>query len=254
MAKETKKEVRKEAKKEFNRRTFASVLAGFSFVIVVLTGLALFTAPSCRIARESGWAVWGYSKEELSAIHVWFAVIFAAIAIYHIYFNWGSIKRYFEGKASEGIGFRTEWVAALLICVVVYGGTVHGAWPFSSLMEWKESYKHGAVGQGQGWRGGRGGNAIRGGGGCGESGSCESDGKIQQGWRGGRGGALRSGSGCSSSSGSCESKGGVAAKGGSGCSASGSCEKEGQVQQGHRGRRSLSAGGLGCSESGGCES
>jgi hypothetical protein len=190
MAKETKKETRKETKKEFNKRAFASVFGGFSFIIMALTGLALFSAPTCRIARDTGWTIWGYSKEEMEALHVCFAIIFAIVAIYHIYLNWASIKRYFQGKASEAIGFRTEWVAALIVCVVIYAGTVRGAWPFSSLIDWHESYKHGAVGEaghGQGWGGGRGATALRGGGaGRSESGSCDEHGLLQGGRRGQR--------------------------------------------------------------------
>lgn len=202
MAKETKKETGKEAKKEFNKRAFASVFGGFAFIIMALTGLALFSAPTCRIARDIGWTIWGYSKEEMEALHVCFAIIFAIVAIYHIYLNWASIKRYFQGKASQAVGFRAEWLAALIICVIVYAGTVGGAWPFSSLLDWHESYKHSAVGEGghgQGWGGGRGGTGLRGGGaGCSDCESSDEHGQLQGGGRGQR--ALTKSTGRSESS------------------------------------------------------
>jgi hypothetical protein len=147
------------AKKPFDKRKFVSVFTGFSFVLMTLTGLALFFAPSCRIARDTSWAIWGHSKEQFVAVHVWFSIVFLIAAGYHTYLNWAAMKSYFKTKVGQSIGLRTEWVAALLICLVIYVGTVRTTWPFSSLIDWQETYKHGASG-GQaehGYRGGRGG-------------------------------------------------------------------------------------------------
>ena len=150
----------KEAKRPLDRRKFISVFAGISFVLVALTGLGMFFAPSCRVARDTSWAVWGHSKEDLAAVHVWFGTAFVIAAGYHIYLNWTALKNYFKTKVGESIGLRTEWVIVLLICLAVYVGTVRTLWPFSSLIEWKETYHHGVVsGQaehsGHGRRGGR---------------------------------------------------------------------------------------------------
>ena len=146
------------AKKSFNLRAFASVFAGLSFVLMVVTGLVLFFAPSCRIARDTSWAVWGHDKDQWVAVHVWLSIAFVIAAIIHIYLNWTVLTNYFKSKIHEGLAFRTEWIAALAICVVLYAGSVRGVAPFSSLMVWKETFKHGAGGaaeSGQGWRGGR---------------------------------------------------------------------------------------------------
>lgn len=150
----------REAKRPFNRRKFVSVFAGFSFVMMALTGLWMFFAPSCRVARDTSWVVWGHSKEDLEAVHVWFGTVFVIAAAYHIYLNWAALKNYFKTKVGEGIGLRTEWVAALLICLAVYVGTVRTVWPFSSLIEWHETYKHGVSG-GQSEHGYRGGGDGR---------------------------------------------------------------------------------------------
>ena len=136
----------REAKRSFNMRKFVSVFAGFSFVLMALTGLWMFFAPSCRVARDTSWAVWGHSKEDLAAVHVWFGTVFVIAAAYHIYLNWTALKNYFKTKVGEGIGLRTEWVIALLICLAVYVGTVRTVWPFSSLIEWKETYHYGVSG------------------------------------------------------------------------------------------------------------
>ena len=167
MGKEAKKPLDEEVnmgkkeKKPFNRRKFVSVLAGFSFVLMALTGLGMFFAPSCRVARDTSWAIWGHSKDDLGAVHVWFGTVFVIAAAYHIYLNWTALKNYFKTKVGESIGLRTEWVIVLLICLAVYVGTVRTLWPFSSLIEWKETYHHGVVsGQtGHGSYGGRGGRS-----------------------------------------------------------------------------------------------
>ncbi|MHC4169284.1 MAG: DUF4405 domain-containing protein [Planctomycetota bacterium] len=119
------------------------------------SGLVLFFAPSCRIARDTSWAVWGHGKDQWVAVHVWLSIACLVASIIHIYLNWTVLTSYFKSKIHKGLAFRTEWVAALAICVVLYAGSVRGVAPFSSLMVWKETFKHGAPESRQGWRGGR---------------------------------------------------------------------------------------------------
>ncbi|MHC4330910.1 MAG: hypothetical protein ACYSWW_22620 [Planctomycetota bacterium] len=71
--------------------------------------------------------------------------------------QWAALTNYFKTKLKRGLAFRAEWISALVICGILYAGTVGEVTPFSSLMVWKETFKHGAAGegQGQGWRGGR---------------------------------------------------------------------------------------------------
>ena len=134
------------SKKSFNLRAFASVFAGLSFVLMTVTGLVLFFAPSCRIARDTSWAVWGHSKEQWIAIHIWLSIACIVATIIHIYLNWTVLINYFKDKINKAPALRTEWVAALGICVVLYTGSVRGVAPFSSLMDWKETFKHGSAG------------------------------------------------------------------------------------------------------------
>jgi hypothetical protein len=145
------------AKESFNLRAFASVFAGLSFVLMAVTGLVLFFAPSCRIARDTSWAVWGHDKEQWVAVHVWLSIACITASLIHIYLNWTALTNYFKDKVRKGLAFRVEWIAALAICVVLYAGSVRGVAPFSSLMIWKETFKHGPAGAeaGRGWRGGR---------------------------------------------------------------------------------------------------
>jgi hypothetical protein len=145
-------------KEPFNRRAFVSVLVGFTFLVMAVTGLVMFVAPSCRIARDTAWTVWGLDKDHWAGVHVWFSLAFIVASAFHIYLNWAALVNYFKTKLHQGLAFRTEWVSALVICGIIYAGTVHDVAPFSSLVVWKESFKHDeslAGGGGQGYRGGR---------------------------------------------------------------------------------------------------
>jgi len=146
------------AKGSFSPRAFTSVLAGLSFVLMVVTGLVLFFAPACRIARDTSWAVLGQSKDQWVAVHVWLSIVFVVASLIHVYLNWTALINYFKDKVRKGWAFRAEWVAALAVCVLLYAGSAREVAPFSSLMAWKETFKHPSSGGdfGRGYRGGRG--------------------------------------------------------------------------------------------------
>lgn len=133
-------------KKSFNFRAFVSVLACLSFVLMAVTGLVLFFTPSCRIARETSWIFWGHDKEQWAAIHVWFSIAFVIASLFHIYMNWVALTSYFKTKLHNGFAFRAEWISVLVICSIFYIATVYEVAPFSSLIAWKETFKHGGTG------------------------------------------------------------------------------------------------------------
>ena len=140
-------------KKLFNFRAFVSVLAGFSFVLMAVTGLVLFFTPSCRAARDTSWIFWGHDKDQWVAVHVWFSIAFVVASLIHIYLNWTALINYFKTKLQQRLAFRAEWISALVICGIIYAGTIYEAAPFSSLIAWKETFKHSETGMGgQGMR------------------------------------------------------------------------------------------------------
>jgi hypothetical protein len=136
-------------KKPFNFRAFVSVLAGFSFIFMAVTGLILFFTPSCRIARDTSWIFWGHDKDQWVAVHVLFSIAFVVASLFHIYLNWTALTSYFKTKLQQRFAFRAEWISVLVICSIFYVGTVREAVPFSSLIAWKETFKHGETGTGE---------------------------------------------------------------------------------------------------------
>ena len=83
------------------------------------------------------------TKDQWSGLHIWFSLIFMIAAILHLYLNWRPFASYFRSKMHKVFVFRTEWMLAILLCVVVGWGTLTHARLFSSLLAWNEAIKHG---------------------------------------------------------------------------------------------------------------
>lgn len=125
----------------FSWRALTSILAASSFSILVFSGVILFVSPPGRIANWTNWAILGLRKQEWTSLHLWFSVLFLLVAIAHVYLNWRPMVNYFKDRMTRRVGFRWEWLLALLICGGVYGGTRAGVPPFSTLLALNEQVK-----------------------------------------------------------------------------------------------------------------
>lgn len=127
---------------KFNKRAFVSVLTTLSFILLAISGFVLFITPPGRVANWTGWQFMGLTKIQWGSMHIWFSLTFFAVSLFHIYFNWRALLNYFKNRISRNFGMRLEWVAALLLCVLVYLGTLFEAPPFSSLIAFNDSIKN----------------------------------------------------------------------------------------------------------------
>jgi hypothetical protein len=125
----------------FRFRSFVSLLTGFSFLGVALTGAVLFMTPPGRVANWTGWTIWGLTKHEWSALHVDFSAVFIVACVLHIWLNIRPLISYFIGTVNTAGRLRLEWIAALLVCGVVYWGSLKPFIPFSSLQDLNERLK-----------------------------------------------------------------------------------------------------------------
>ncbi|MFX0200955.1 MAG: DUF4405 domain-containing protein [Candidatus Hodarchaeota archaeon] len=132
----------KNSKMQFNWRAFFSVLSALSFIGMVFTGVILFVVPPGRIANWTGWTIIGLTKHQWIGLHDWFSIIFIFASVFHIYLNWKALVSYFKNKMSKAFALRIEWALALVICCIVFLGTLVEIKPFSSLMVWNENIKH----------------------------------------------------------------------------------------------------------------
>jgi uncharacterized membrane protein YgcG len=125
----------------FSWRAFFSLLSAVSLIGMTFTGVILFVVPPGRIANWTGWTILALTKQQWIALHDWFSIIFVIAAGFHLYLNWRPFVSYFKSRISKAFALRAEWLAALVVCIIAFVGTVAGVSPFSSLMEWNESIK-----------------------------------------------------------------------------------------------------------------
>lgn len=125
----------------FAWRAMTSILIAASFVILAFSGAILFVSPPGRIANWTNWTILGLRKHDWIGLHVWFSLLFLTATFAHVFFNWRPLLNYFRDRLTRRIGFRREWVVALLVCAAVYAGTRAGMAPFSSLLVFSEQVK-----------------------------------------------------------------------------------------------------------------
>lgn len=130
-------------KKWFQFRAFVSLLTGFSFILMDLTGCILFITPPGRVANWAGWTFWGFTKDQWVALHIWFSLLFVVACLFHLYLNFGAIVNYLKITGSKAYRFRFEWLAALAVCALIFAGTHLQIRPFQSLLRFQDRVKNG---------------------------------------------------------------------------------------------------------------
>ena len=126
-------------RRPWHGRGLTSLLIGLIFLTLALSGLILYLAPPCRVARESGWTVFLLSKDQWNALHVIMACSFVIGGIFHVYFNWRILVRYLILKRKFHL--KRETTTALLLFLVLFFGAVFDLPPFGYLTELTEEQK-----------------------------------------------------------------------------------------------------------------
>lgn len=70
------------------KRAVVSSVLFITFFPCVASGLTLLTAPSGRVARETGWTFAGFTREALESIHRVTGIIMGLAVLLHIVLNW----------------------------------------------------------------------------------------------------------------------------------------------------------------------
>jgi len=133
----------KDATRQFSWRSFVSVLTAASFIGMVFTGIVLFIVPPGRIANWTGWTFLALTKHQWIALHDWVSIVFIIASAFHLYLNWKAFVSYFKSRITRAFALRAEWALALALFVAIFVGIVVDLAPFSTLMAWNESIKHG---------------------------------------------------------------------------------------------------------------
>jgi hypothetical protein len=128
-------------KKWFQFRAFVSLLTALTFIMAILSGAALFVAPSGRGGRM--WNFFGLDRRQWEDQHVWFCLVFSVIGLLHLILNLRPIVNYLKVVGSKVYRIRFEWLVALAVCVLIFTGT-HYRWkPFARLYEVQRKIQQG---------------------------------------------------------------------------------------------------------------
>jgi hypothetical protein len=125
----------------FNWRGFTSITAALSFLGLACTGTVLFFMPPGRIANWTGWTYAGLTKHQWGGLHIWCGILFLVICVIHIIFNWKILLNYFKDKTRQHLALRWEWILSLILCSLLFIGTIKSAAPFAAVQAWQESIK-----------------------------------------------------------------------------------------------------------------
>jgi hypothetical protein len=122
-------------------RRIISLTTFLSFIFLALSGIMLFFSPRGRIANWGGWTLFGLSKEQYSAIHTTFMVLFLVTGIWHIVLNWRPIVGYLKDRSKKIRVFTPESSVALGLALIFLVGPLAGIPPFSQFLNLGEGIK-----------------------------------------------------------------------------------------------------------------
>jgi len=128
-------------RKGFSFRALTTMLTTGGFVIMSVTGLALFAIPSGRVANWVDWSMAGLTKTQWGAIHVTSSLLFIAAGVVHLWFNWRQFVAFIRERLQMRIRFRPEMPVAFVLLAALTVGTLRDTQPFTWVMDLSEKIK-----------------------------------------------------------------------------------------------------------------
>lgn len=117
-----------------NLRKITTLTALVSFALEMLTSVILYIVPQGRVAYWSEWRLWGLTKTQWGSLHVNLGVLFLLAICLHTYYNWSAIVAYLKNRAKELRILTTDFIVALVLCLVFTLGTYWELVPFSTII------------------------------------------------------------------------------------------------------------------------
>jgi hypothetical protein len=122
-------------------RPFISWIMAWSFLVMTWTGIMLFIVPKGRVANWVQWEFMGLSKDDYTALHVIFMVVFVLGSIVHIVLNWKALVQYLKNRPRSPKTGPKILVSTFAISLFIAWATLANIAPFSSFLEWQEDIK-----------------------------------------------------------------------------------------------------------------
>ncbi len=121
--------------KKNNLRKFISLYMTISFIVMIVSGIILYIAPSGRIAHWSYWSMLGLTKTEWQNIHTIFTFLFVLAGLLHIIYNFKPIIHYLTNKSVGNKSISKELIYSIIFSIFVFVGTYLQIQPFSFVLE-----------------------------------------------------------------------------------------------------------------------
>lgn len=124
-----------------NLKKIASLTALVSFGLEILTSIILYIVPQGRVAYWADWQLWGLTKTQWTDLHINLGVLLLASILIHSWYNWPIITGYLKNKARDLKIFTLSFNIALVLSALFCFGTYYELPPFSTIIEFGNSFK-----------------------------------------------------------------------------------------------------------------
>ncbi|MDD3325104.1 MAG: DUF4405 domain-containing protein [Sulfurospirillaceae bacterium] len=121
-------------------RKITSFLMLFSFLVLVLSGVAEFISPFGRLGMMIKWEMLWLDKMQWQALHLVFMIVFTVAGFVHIFLNIRPIKAYLKNRSKTMVVFTKEMSIALAITVVLFVATVQKFEPIENFVKLNKSF------------------------------------------------------------------------------------------------------------------
>lgn len=110
-----------------------------SAVFLVASGVALYVAPSGRVARTVNWRLLWLGKDRWEAVYTLVGFAFLMAFGFHLKYNWRSILAYIRRRTAQAFRPRKELARAALATLVLLAASVYDLPPVTQVMGFGES-------------------------------------------------------------------------------------------------------------------
>ncbi len=114
---------------------------GFSFVVMLVSGLFLIIAPKGSLANTLDWSLLGLSRSGWEAVHLATSFLFTTFAIWHLLIHGSVVTNFITGTPMHPAGHRREGLAMALVVLILVLTAILDLPPSSWLVDLNQYFK-----------------------------------------------------------------------------------------------------------------
>jgi hypothetical protein len=118
-----------------------SFVLSIAFVLVLLSGIALYISPRGRIAHWTGWSFLGLDREQWSALHLTTSLLLVVSSLSHLVFNWKVLVGYLKSRSKARPSRLPELVISVILCLIFVLGTIWMAPPIAGIVSLRDRFR-----------------------------------------------------------------------------------------------------------------